>query len=95
MTRFIFLNILLLLLLSCGGNSEGYIHDLPYDNYPVTGDVEKGMHDILPPVQCAVELMGDDNASVGVSYFYIEKHDDTLFWEEGHLKVPIRQDSVE
>lgn len=95
MTRFILLNISLLLLLSCDGErSDGYIRDVPYGYYP-TGDVEVGQHNILPPVQCAAELVGDDNASVGVSYFYMEKHDDTLFWEEGHLKVPIRRNAME
>jgi hypothetical protein len=42
-----------------------------------------------------VEFTGDRNETVEVSYFYMEKHKDTLFWEEGHIKVPIRQVNME
>jgi hypothetical protein len=96
MTRFIFAGILLLSLYSCDDKDvETYRHEIPHGHHLLQGDVESYNQLILPPVECAVEFTGDRNETVEVSYFYMEKHKDTLFWEEGHIKVPIRQVNME
>ena len=96
MTRFIFAGISFLSLYSCSDiNTETFQHDIPHERHLIQGDVESYSQKTLPPVECAVEFTGDGNEAVEVSYFYMERHNDTLFWEEGHLKVPVRQANVE
>ena len=88
MTRFILLNILLSLLVSCNeGNGETLSHEVIHEYALLTGDVANTS--VLPPVECGLELNGG-NESAGVTYFYMENHKDTLVWEEGYIKVPLK-----
>ena len=91
MARFILFYALLLLLFSCGFSERAaWEHDVPREYIFLTDDVEGSI--ALPVVEYALGGDGDYSDAVEVSYFYIEAHKDTLFWEEGSVKIPVNSE---
>ncbi len=89
MTRLIIYIILLSALVACD-EENGCFHDIPHECYILTGDLENGNIISLSSLESASELSGLENELLQVSYFYTRKCKDSLLWEEGVLKVPIK-----
>ena len=89
MTRFVFYIILVFTLVSCDAD-KGSCYDVQERYHILTSDLEKGGVVSLSPIECTMEIAGDKNESVEVTYFFIMEHKDTLLWEEGVLKLPIK-----
>lgn len=89
MTRLIIYIILLSALVACD-EENGCFHNIPHEYYILPAEMEKENGISFSSIESASKLSGLENELLQVSYFYTRKCKDSLLWEEGVLKVPIK-----
>lgn len=89
MTRLVIYIISLSTLVACDDENSCY-HNIPHEYYILPGEIKKENGFSLSSIECDSELSGFGDEMLEVSYFYTRKCKDSILWEEGIVKLPIK-----
>lgn len=89
MTRLIIYIISLSALVACD-DEKGCFHNIPHEYYILPAEMEKENGISFSSIESTSGLSGDGDEMLEVSYFYTRKCKDTILWEEGIVKLPIK-----